>query len=228
MDNVNPAEENSVICSFFQTGNLDNKGICLLLVIESFLKEKFFNELRTRQALGYIAMLFVREYKSNYGLMCLVQSTVKCPEYIWARITDFFDESQKLVNEITDELFKTHVNSVIVDKKQKDLKLSEEVYRNAEEIKKHKYMYDRRERQVDILEELKKEELIEFFFNYFVKNIRRLDVEIISNNHIEENKIEENSNLKSSNERGIKRSKVKSVSDFKRQNSLYQDFHSIL
>src|SRR5690606_12551104 len=120
--------------------------LCILQVTESILKERFFNELRTKQALGYIAMLFLREYRSNYGLMCLVQSTVKCPEYIWARITDFIDENKQQMRELSDELFKTHINSVIVDKKQKDLKLAEEVYRNAEEIKKHKYEFDRKEK----------------------------------------------------------------------------------
>jgi insulysin len=228
LDNVNPAEENSVICSFYQAGKLDNSGICKLLVIESLLKEKFFNELRTRQALGYIAMLFLREYKSNYGLMCLVQSAVKSPEYIWARINEFFDESQKQVDELSDELFKTHVNAVINEKKQRDLKLSEEVYRNADEIKKHKYQFDRREKQVAILEDMNKEELIKFYVDTFVNNVKRLDVEVISHKHQEENKALEGENLNIAESKGWKRTKARSVQDFKRQNSLYPDFHSII
>jgi insulysin len=228
LPNVNPKEENSVVCSFLQVGNLDNEGICKLLVLESLLKDKFFNELRTKQALGYIAMLFSREYRSNYGLMALVQSTVKPPEYIWARITDFFAEAESQVKDLSDELFKTHINSVITEKKKKDLKLAEEVFRNAEEIKKHKYQFDRREKQIELLENMKKEEFIQFYFDHFVKDIRRLDVEVIADQHVEENKQFEQANNTFCKEKGIKRVCVKSVTDFKRQNTLYPDFHSII
>jgi insulysin len=225
MRNINPKEENSVISSFYQVGHLDNNGICKLLVLESLFKDKFFNELRTKQALGYIATLFTREYRCNYGIICLVQSAVKSPEYIWARFEDFWKDAETQMKELTDELFKTHVNSVIVEKKQKDLKLAEEVYRNAEEIKKHKYQFDRREKQIEILESLKKEDLVEFFMEHFVKSVRRLDVEVIADQHVEDNEKMEAVNSEGSR---YKRIKVSSVVDFKRRNTLYPDFFSII
>jgi insulysin len=160
--------------------------------------------------------------------MCLVQSAVKSPEYIWARITEFFDESHKQVLNLSDDLFKTHINAVIVEKKQRDLKLSEEVFRNADEIKKHQYQFDRRDKQVAILENMTKEELIQFYIDTFVNNVRRLDVEVISHKHQEENKALEEENLKIAEGKGWKRVKAKSVQDFKRQNSLYPDLHSII
>jgi insulysin len=225
-NNVNPKEENSVICTFLQCGKLDDKGSCILLVIESLFKDKFFNELRTKQALGYIAMLFHREYRCNEGLMCLVQSAVKSAEYIWQKIKEFFEDAEKSMSELTDELFNTHVNSVIVEKKQKDITLADEVYRNAHEIKKKQFVFDRREQHVKVLEQLKKQEVIEFYDNHFVKNLRRLDVEIIAANHIEENAKfqEENAQICQQNE--LKRLVVKSIADFKRRNSLYPDFFS--
>lgn len=226
-DHVNSQEQNSSIASFFQCGKLATRGTCLLLVLESLLKDKFFNELRTRQALGYIVLLFHRDYRCNEGLACIVQSSVKSPEYIWQKIKEFFDETDKQISqELTDELFKTHVNSVITEKKQKDLTLSEEIFRNAHEIKKHHYVFDRREKQIAVLETLKKEDLKNFYEEFFVNNIRRVDVEVVAAGHKEENAKCEEENFKKCEEMGIKRVKVRSVADFKRKNSLYPDFFS--
>ena len=222
--NVNKSEQNSAICTFLQSGKSDEKSSCILQVIESLLNDRFFNELRTRQSLGYIASLFYRSYRNNEGLMCVVQSSVKSPEFIWLRIKEFFDDSRNFVNELSDELFETHVNSVIVNKKQKDFTLNEEVNRNFTEIKKRKYVFDRKEQHVSILESLKKEELIQFYNHVFVQNLRRLDVEYVAHNHQEENNRLEEDNLKICEENKIKRIKVKSIEDFKRRNLLYQDF----
>jgi insulysin len=226
-DNVNPQEANSSIASFYQCGKLDDKGSCLLYVCESLLTDKFFNELRTKQALGYITMLFHRDYRFNEGLVCLVQSSVKPPEYVWQRIKLFFEDIEKQISELSDELFSTHVNSVITNKKQKDLKLSDEIYRNAYEIKSRAFVFDRREKQIAILENLKKEELVNFFNEMFVNNQRRLDVELVSAAHKEDNTKLEEENLKIAEQIGIKRIKVKSIQDFKRRNSLFPDFFSM-
>jgi len=223
-DNINPNEQNSAIGSYFQCGKLDDKGSCMLLVIESLLRDRFFNELRTKQALGYVAVLFQREFRCNEGLACVVQSAVKSPEYIWQRIKDFFDDSEKFIKELSDELFTTHVNSVVVSKKERDITLADEIYRNAFEVKKRQFVFDRREKHVAILEELKKEELLEFYEYHFVKNVRRLDIELLAAGHVEENKTFENENKEICDSMGIKRIKTKSIADFKRRNSLYPDF----
>lgn len=225
-ENVNPEDQNSVIATFLQCGFLDDKEHVILLVIESLLKDSFFNELRTKQALGYIAMLFHREYRCNEGLMCLVQSTVKSPEVIWQRITTFFDENKKTVLEISDELFKTHVNSVLTELKQKDLNLSSEAFRNAMEIKRHFFVFNRKDNYIAILENLKKEELVAFYNDKFIENSRRLDVEILAKHHFEENNAEIEANNTLCKERNINRVTVKSIMDFKRRNSLNPDFYS--
>lgn len=226
--NINPNEQNSVICSFFQCGKLDYKGTCTLLVIESLLKDKFFNDLRTKQSLGYIAMLFHREFRCNEGLACLVQSAVKSPEYIWLKIKEFFEENQSYIKQLSDEIFSTHVNSVIVEKKQKDVALKDEVTRNANEIKKRQFVFDRKEKYISILENLKKEELINFFEDHFVNNIRRLDVEVLASQHIEENEKLIIENKQIAINQNFNRVIVKSIEDFKRRNSLYPDFFTLI
>lgn len=226
-DNANPNEQNSAIATFLQCGKLDEKQSCMLLVTESLLRDRFFNELRTRQALGYIAALFHREYRCNEGLVCIVQSAVKCPEYIWGKIKEFFDDSKKFIEELSDELFKTHLNSVIVDKKVKDLTLFEEIVRNAHEVKKRQFVFDRRDKQINILENMKKEEFVEFYMQQFVKNLRRLDVEFLASGHKEENEKLESENAKTCEEMGVKRVKTESIQDFKKRNTLYPDFFHI-
>jgi len=228
IDNVNPNETNSSIATFLQCGKLDIKSSSILLVIESLLRDRFFDQIRTKQSLGYIASLFRRAFRLNEGLCCIVQSSVKSPEYIWLKIKEFFDESEKFIKEISDDLFSTHVQAVITEKKQKDRTLGQEITFNAAEVKNRQFLFDRRERQVKSLEELKKEELVQFYHEHFVDNLRRLDLEIVASQHKEDNEKLMEDNKKICAEMGVNRVKTKSIADFKRRNSLYPDFFSLL
>jgi secreted Zn-dependent insulinase-like peptidase len=159
--------------------------------------------------------------------MCIVQSNFKAPEFIWGRIKEFFDQSEIFINSLDDELFKTHVNSVIVINKKKSLSLSDEVIRNSLEVKKRRFQFDGKEKEIEILEKLQKEDLINFYIHHFVDNIRRFDIEYISIKHSEDNKKYEEDNNLTYAKIGVKRIKTSSVHDFKRRNSLNPDFYHI-
>lgn len=221
-----PKNQNSAIVSYFQAGNLNEYDKCCMFLIESLLREKFFDEMRTKQTLGYIVRMAYKEVRKVEGFVCVVQSSAKSPEDIQDRITKFFIENN-LKHGVDDELFEMHRQSVLTDLKMKDLKLMEEVSRNFSEIKRRDFCFDRRFKQIELIEKINKEEVINLYEKIFISEIRRLDVSVLAGNHMEENQKFENSEKTKAGVNEIKRMKVESIEQFKKYVGLNPDFYSI-
>jgi len=221
----NKNNENSSLITYYQFGKLSIKDQCCALVVENLLRDKFFDDLRTKQQLGYVASLFLKESRKIQGLICVVQGNAKPPEYVKNSVNKFFENANKDVLNLSDTDFKDNVNSVIIEKKQKDLKLFEEASRNFGEIQKKDFEFDYREKHIAILEKLEKKELISFWEEHFINNKKILDVELLADNHKAENeKIENENNVYMLENMKVQRSQVKSIVDFKRKVSLYPDY----
>jgi secreted Zn-dependent insulinase-like peptidase len=221
-----PKNQNSAIVSYFQAGNMTEYDKCCMFLIESLLREKFFDEMRTKQTLGYIVRMAYKEVRKIEGFVCVVQSSVKSPEDVQERITKFLIENN-LKNGVDDELFEMHRQSVLTDLKMKDLKLMEEVSRNFSEIKRRDFCFDRRFKQIELVEKIKKEDVVSLYEKIFISEVRRLDVSVLAENHKEENEKFENSVKSKSGVEDVKRIKVESTEQFKKSVGLYPDLFSI-
>ena len=88
-------------------------------------------------------------------------------------------------------------------------------------------MFDKNKKYCDILEKgnITIKEVQEFFNEYLINNISRLDVEYVSHNHwmANEEKLKENNAILSN----IKREVVNSNTEFKNKNEKYPDFYNI-
>lgn len=181
--------ENSAIISYFQVGYLTEKESCLLELIEQILYDKFFDELRTKQALGYLVSLSHRYNRKIEGIVCLVQSNVQSPEFIYKKINKFFDDFNLTdENNLADQDFISHRDALINNLKQKDLTLWDEVDRNFGEIRIREYVFNRDHLRIKIYEnEINKKDVVDFYEKHFIENVRRIDIELVSQNHKKEN-----------------------------------------
>ena len=71
---------------------------------------------------------------------------------------------------MTEEMLKTYVNSVLVEKKKAYINLAEEVVDNYREIMQHEFMFDRKQKICDILENgnITIKEVQEYFNKNFI------------------------------------------------------------
>jgi secreted Zn-dependent insulinase-like peptidase len=217
---------NSSIISYFQVGNLSDKDYCKLLIIEALFREKFFDELRTKQALGYIVRLGLQESRDINGVFCLVQSSLRSPEYLHNVINEFLSNPEFEEIEENEEIFMEYVNSVIDEISKKDLDLREEVLRNFQEIKSKNFNFNKKKTYVNLLKGITLEEVKEFYFKIFNENVKRLDVGLLAHCHKEENNLLEIENNIKMGLKGIKRIKVESANEFKRIITHYPDFYN--
>lgn len=181
--------------------------------------------MRTKETLGYIVYL---SHCIKYGIrhiIGIIQSSGQTPEFCSTRVDNFFKEKEKEIKEISDEIFNSHLKSFLTYLTKKDRDLKEQFDRNWTQIKYGSLKFNINEECAEFLKKCTKEGFIKFYEKYFVKEVRKLDVEYVCEAHIEENekKIKEQRN---DNPNIIKRISYDKLSDFQSYNSLYPCIYS--
>jgi secreted Zn-dependent insulinase-like peptidase len=226
--NQNPNDKDSSVMSIYQCGFINDKEIQYLKILHSFLQEKFYNQLRTKESLGYVVSLLMTESSGSYCLLGLVQSNSKTPEFCAKRIRKFIKDSFELVKNISDDEFKLHVNSRLVLESKKDENLNEEFLRNWSEISEDRYKFDKKEKNCEILNNANKEEFIKFYEKYFINEVAILDSEFLCEAHYEQNEKDMKEVQIMEDEKIIKRIICDDVDDFKACNKLFPIYNNSL
>lgn len=71
----------------------------------TWLSNLFYKELRTEQQLGYVVSAFEANIQGNKGMNFVVQSENTEPSNISAKIDQFLGDSEKILEDMTDEEF---------------------------------------------------------------------------------------------------------------------------
>ena len=99
------------------------RTLSLLDLLEVLLCEAFFDELRTKQQLGYHVEVGARRSNGVLGLAFCIQSAVKTPPELLERIEAFVETIPALLKAAD---FEAHKESLIASKTEKDPSLGEE------------------------------------------------------------------------------------------------------
>ena len=216
----NPGEKSSSLLSLYQTDLLNYKEIQYMKILETFLKGKFYDQLRTKETLGYIVTLLTIEALGYFAFVNVIQSNSKTPEFCAERVRNFYKESYQKIKNISEEEFKLLVNTRIKLITKSDDNLNESFMRNWEEINKGTYNFDIKEKGKENLDKCNKDEFIKFYEKYFINEVAIVDSEYLCDDHYEQNekdlkeiKILEGENIK-------KRIVCDTIEDYKACNAL--------
>ena len=190
--------ENNCLYSYFQIGDIYNiKGIknySLLKLIDHILNENFYYELRTKQQLGYNVETSIKKDFTVCGMTFYVQSNKNKPDFIQERINKFFCDYDLNDNEnFSDEDFESYKNSLLIILEEKDYNLLNEFNRNIIQIITGNYIFEIVDKMINCIKnEITKEDVINFYNEFFYKKAKRIDIGCISK---KEKKEEEKNNM---------------------------------
>ncbi|KAK9368638.1 Metalloenzyme, LuxS/M16 peptidase-like protein [Lipomyces kononenkoae] len=157
---------NSCIEYFCQVGDLTNKRQRATLgLLGQIASEPAFNQLRTKEQLGYVVFSGVRNTKTLDGLRVLVQSE-RTTEYLETRIDAFLDSLGKVIKDMSDEEYQKHVKSLVLKRKEKLKNLGEETARYWNQIENGYYDFTRNDEEAEILQTIGKDEVLDLFHAY--------------------------------------------------------------
>ncbi len=95
------------------------------LLLDQMTHEPAFDQLRTKEQLGYVVFSGARSTPTTIGYRFIIQSE-KTPEYLESRIDSFLTNFLKVIEKMTDSEFESHKRSLITKRMEKLKNLDQE------------------------------------------------------------------------------------------------------
>ncbi|KAG0316487.1 Insulinase (Peptidase M16), partial [Dissophora globulifera] len=132
-------------------------------LMAQIINEPCFNQLRTKEQLGYLVFSGVRKQTGAIGLRFILQSE-RDPVYLESRIEHFLESRMKTyLQELTEEEYEKQAHSLIQKKLEKDKNLRQETYRYWGQIASGYYDFDEIQDEVDEIRKTTLGALRDFF-----------------------------------------------------------------
>ncbi|KAL5612804.1 hypothetical protein BROUX41_004112 [Berkeleyomyces rouxiae] len=176
-----PENVNNCIEYWLYIGSCDDMKLrATLLVFEQIMNEPAFDQLRTKEQLGYIVFASVRISDNMMAFRILIQSE-KYPQYLHSRIGAFLDTQKEQIESMSSADFETHKRSVIVRRLKKYDNLHSETSRFHSQITSGYYRFDIGQQDAEHVKEVTKKDILDFFNTYIStksKTTAKLSVEL--------------------------------------------------
>lgn len=139
-----PANINHCIETWFYVGDRgDRNARAKTLLIDQMVHEPAFDQLRTKEQLGYIVFTGVRSFATTCGYRFLIQSE-RTPDYLDKRVEAFIVQFGKILDEMSDSDFEGHKRSLINKRLEKPKNLDQETARQWGQISGEYFDFEQR------------------------------------------------------------------------------------
>lgn len=172
----------SAVGVYFQCGMQETRQNVALELMCQIFNEPAFNQLRTKEQLGYLVRCYVRRSNGTQGLQFVIQGE-NHPQYLDSRIESFLDSMSNHLEDLKEETFMKHKNSLKNYRLEKPKKLYKLTDKWWDEIICNQYNFDRDRLEVDYLKTMNKCDIIDFYEKWIHRNApsrRKLSVYIHS------------------------------------------------
>ena len=182
----NKNEENSAIENIYIIGDFAGhstpseliesklRSEALTELVAHLLSEPAFDQLRTKEQLGYIVFTGVKAINSLLlSIHIIVQSNHKDPQYLDERIEDFLNTFKALLLQYTPEMIKENIDAVKDRLLEKSKNLNEDSRKYWSEIKSRTYLFGREKLLSESLSSITLTDIIEFYDTYLLSSSSR-------------------------------------------------------
>ncbi|KAK4156700.1 ubiquitin carboxyl-terminal hydrolase [Chaetomidium leptoderma] len=161
-----PANVNHCIQYFLHAGSRGDYNVrAKVLLLDQIVHEPCFNQLRTKEQLGYIVYSGTWTSITQYGFYFVIQSEKTAP-YLETRIEEFLKTVAKTLEDMSEAEFESNKRSII-DKRLERLKyMEQESNRHWTHIHSEFYAFDNAPQDAAHIKPLTKADMIEFFNEY--------------------------------------------------------------
>ncbi|KAL3625772.1 hypothetical protein CASFOL_030301 [Castilleja foliolosa] len=166
----NKLEKNSVVELYFQIEPEEGANLAKLKALtdlfDEIVEEPLFNQLRTKEQLGYVVDCSPRVTYRILGFCFRVQSSEYNPVYLQGRIDTFINGLEEMLKGLDHDSFENYKNGLTGKLLEKDPSLSYETNRLWGQIVDKRYMFDLSEKEAEVLKDIQKEEIIDWYRTY--------------------------------------------------------------
>jgi insulysin len=157
---------NSCIDYTVQTGLItEDRKRATLELFAQIASEPVFNQLRTKEQLGYVVFGGVRSTRTTMGYRILIQSE-RITDYLEERIDNFLTHLDHVISNMSEEDFQTHVEALIARKLEKRKNLKEEAGRYWTHITSGYYNFLKHEIDANTLRTVTKKDVLDLYHTF--------------------------------------------------------------
>jgi insulysin len=140
--------------------NSDRKAGAMTLLLEQMVHEPAFDQLRTKEQLGYVVFTGSRDFDTRTGFRFLIQSE-RPPQYLESRIDAFIDQYTQVLENMSGDDFEGHKRSVISRRLEKLKNLDQESHRHWAHIWTGTYNFELAFQDAENVKNITKDEVVE-------------------------------------------------------------------
>ncbi|BFG33740.1 hypothetical protein CerSpe_200140 [Prunus speciosa] len=181
----NKSDTNSVIELYFQieqeVGIESTRLKALVDLFDEIVEEPLFNQLRTKEQLGYVVECSPRVTYRVFGFCFCVQSSEYNPIYLQGRVDDFINGLEELLEGLDVDSFENYRSGLMAKLLEKDPSLTYETNRYWNQIIDKRYIFDLSKREAEELRSVDKEDVINWYKMYLQQSspkCRRLAIRV--------------------------------------------------
>ncbi|CAM9908058.1 unnamed protein product [Phaeothamnion confervicola] len=161
-------ESNSALEAYWQIGPDTLQARAAADLLEEIMSEPLYDQLRTKEQLGYAVGCGVRVTAGVLGFVVRVQSASHGPAHLYKRTHSFLREFGKLLKSLKGDEWSDYTMSLAKNKLQRDYSLSEEAGRHWPEIDNRRYAFHHNLDEARAVLAIRKKVLAEKFRDWFV------------------------------------------------------------
>ncbi|PRQ34798.1 putative insulysin [Rosa chinensis] len=138
----------------------------LIDLFQEIVQEPLFNQLRTKEQLGYVVLCGQNCTCNVFGFYFCVQSSEYNPIHLQGRLDNFIDGLEELLEGLDDDSFENYKGGLMAKVLEKDAYLTCETNRLWTQILDKWYTFDCSKKAAEQLRSIQKEDVINFYKTY--------------------------------------------------------------
>ncbi|UJR18241.1 hypothetical protein I4U23_005141 [Adineta vaga] len=143
--------------------NLENNA--LINLFSHLIHEACFNQLRTKEQLGYIVQSGVYRIYGAQGIQIIIQSTSEL-DYLNQRIELFLDSIREYIEQMSDDEFRKQRDAFIIKSTEIPKSMEDQGDEFWGEITSHQFCFNRPQLESEIVKTFERNDLIQFYDHY--------------------------------------------------------------
>ncbi|KAJ2858287.1 metalloprotease [Coemansia erecta] len=159
-------KDNAIVCQIQCNIGFDRVQNCIRFLLSKILYEPFFDQLRTKEQLGYIVSARGKRLgQAKTKISFEIQSSFN-PAYLSLRINHFLRSFRQVLVEYEDDRLYRTIESIVEAWKENHKSIADEARAHWSHILDGDYTFNYNRDNVDIMSKLTKKDLIEFWDKY--------------------------------------------------------------
>ncbi|QIR06679.1 insulinase family protein [Salinivibrio costicola] len=155
----------SALLVYYQSPDTSSEAVATYTLANHLMSATFFNELRTRQQLGYMVGAGNLPLNRHPGLIFYVQSPMAGPNQLMAAVDDFLNALFMILLEMSEARWQSSKQSLLAQIREPDNNLRARAQRYWISIGNKDYHYERREQVAEAMESLTRADMVRFVVN---------------------------------------------------------------